>query len=100
MIDSYGNAEAQRIFEDEKVKKLPAKLLKRALLLMDIMDNIDSLSDLKIKAFPPDIRLHSLKGSMKGRYAIDISKADGWRITFEFSDNKFVRMAVENYHKG
>ena len=69
-------------------------------ILMDIMDNIDSLSDLKIKAFPPDIRLHSLKGSMKGRYAIDISKADGWRITFEFSDNKFVRMAVENYHKG
>ncbi len=100
MIESYGNAEAQRIFEDGKAKKLPNKFLKRAILLLDIMDNVDSLKDLKIKTFPPDIRLHPLKGNMKGRYAIDISKTDGWRITFEFSDNKFVRIAVENYHKG
>ena len=67
---------------------------------MDIMDNVDSLSDLKIKSFPPDIRLHALKGDKKGRWAIDISKVDGWRITFKFSDNKFVLVMVENYHKG
>lgn len=100
MIESYGNAEAQRIFEDGKAKKLPKQLLKRALLLLDIMDNVDSLNDLKIKSFPPDIRLHTLKGNLKGRYAIDINKTDGWRITFEFIDNKFVRVVVENYHKG
>ncbi|MBT4792211.1 MAG: type II toxin-antitoxin system RelE/ParE family toxin [Halobacteriovoraceae bacterium] len=100
MIESYGNAEAQRIFEDGKTKKLPKELLKRALQLLDIMENIESLNDLKIKAFPPDIRLHSLKGEHKGRYAIDINKVAGWRITFEFNDGKFIRVVVENYHKG
>lgn len=99
MIESYGNAEAQRVFEDGKAKKLPSKLYRRAVLLLDIMDNTDSLDDLKTSAFPPDIRLHRLKGEMKGRYAIDINKLDGWRITFEFTDNKFVRVAIENYHR-
>ena len=100
MIESYGNAEAQRIFEDGKVKKLPKPLLKRAIQLLDIMENVDSLNDLKTKGFPPEIRLHSLKGEYKGRYAIDINKIDGWRITFEFHDNKFHRVIIENYHKG
>lgn len=98
MIDSYGNAEAQRIFEEGKAKKLPSRLLKRAILLLDIMDNVETLEDLKIKAFPPDIRLHALKGSMKGCYAIDINKLDGWRITFEFKDKVFARVMVDNYH--
>ena len=100
MIESYGNAEAQKIFEDGIAKKLPQKLLKRAIHLLDIMDNVESLGDLKTQAFPPDIRLHRLKGDMKGRFAIDINKTDGWRITFEFNENNFHRVVVENYHKG
>ena len=100
MIESYGNAEAQKVFEDGKAKKLPSHLLKRAIHLLDIMDNVEKLEDLKIKSFPPNIRLHPLKGEMKGRYAIDINKTDGWRITFEFNDNKFEKVVIENYHKG
>jgi plasmid maintenance system killer protein len=100
VIESYGNAEAQRVFEDGKAKKLPVELLKRAIQLLDIMDNVDSLKDLRSKAFPRDVRLHPLKGEMKGRNAIDIHKIAGWRITFEFDDNKFKRVVIENYHKG
>ena len=100
MIESYGNAEAQRVFEDGKSKKLPAALLKRAIQLLDIMDNIESLNDLKIKSFPPDIRLHKLKGEFKSRFAIDINKIKGWRITFIFEDNVFKSVKVENYHRG
>jgi plasmid maintenance system killer protein len=72
----------------------------RLTLLLDIMDNVESLEDLQVEAFPPDLRLHGLKGEKKGRYAIDIHKTQEWRITFEFSDNKFHRVVVENYHKG
>lgn len=100
MIESYGNSEAQKVFEEGKAKKLPKSLLKRAIYLLDIMDNVESLKDLKVKAFPPDIRLHLLKGASKGRYAIDIDKKSGWRITFEYEDNKFHRVIIEDYHKG
>lgn len=98
MIQSYSNAEAQKIFEDAKCKKLPKSLLKRTLFLLDIMDNVEKLQDLKIESFPPDIRLHKLRGVMKGKYAIDIHKISGWRITFEFKNGHFWNVAVENYH--
>lgn len=100
MIESYGNAEAKKIFEDGESKKLPKDLLRRAILLLDIMDNVESLSDLKTKGFPPDIRLHKLKGEFQGRFAIDINKLRGWRITFRFESNYFSSVKVENYHKG
>lgn len=98
VIESYGNTEAKIIFEDGKCKKLPNELLVRTILLMDIMDNVESLEDLKVKGFPPDIRLHKLKGEFKDRYAIDIHKIKGWRITFKFEDNIFKSVRVENYH--
>lgn len=96
VIESYGNTEAKRIFEDGERKKLPKDLLKRAILLLDIMDNVESLEDLKIKGFPPDLRLHKLKGEFQGRFAIDINKVKGWRITFIFEDNVFKTVKVEN----
>ncbi len=100
VIVSYGNAEAKRIFEEGECKKLPQDLLKRAILLLDIMDNVESLEDLKIKGFPPDLRLQKLKGEFQGRFAIDINKVKGWRVTFVFSDNVFKSVKVENYHRG
>tara|TARA_B100001971_G_scaffold111365_1_gene102388 strand:- start:12801 stop:13211 length:411 start_codon:yes stop_codon:yes gene_type:complete len=100
VIESYGNAEAKRIFEDGERKKLPKDLLKRAILILDIMNNVESLEDLKIKGFPSDLRLHKLKGEFQGRFAIDINKVKGWRFTFVFEDNVFKSEKVENYHRG
>lgn len=100
MIESYGNAEAKKIFEEGISKKLPNDLLRRAIFLLDIMDNVESLNDLKVKDFPPDIRLHKLTGSSNGRYAIDINKLSGWRITFKYEQMIFKLVKVENYHKG
>ena len=98
MVESYGNSEAQKIFEEGKPKKMPSHLLKRTTHLLDIMDNVESLSDLKIKGFPPNIRLHKLRGEFKHKWAIDIDKVSGWRITFEFKENAFHLVCVENYH--
>ena len=100
MIISYENSEARKIFEDGKSKKLPSHLLRRTIMLLDIMDNIESLEELRNKSFPPDVRLHVLKGNLKGRYAIDINKIEGWRITFKFKNKEFACVAVENYHRG
>lgn len=100
MVESYGNAEAKKIFEEGVSKKLPKELLRRTIFLLDIIDNVETLNDLKIKGFPPDIRLHKLKGDNKDRYAIDINKISGWRITFKYEDKLFKFVKVENYHKG
>lgn len=98
MIESFGNAEAKSVFERGSRKKLPAKYLQRAIDLLDVMDSVESLDDLKVKGHPPSLRLHKLTGRKKGLYAIDINKTSGWRITFNFKDGAFHEVSIEDYH--
>ena len=62
------------------------------------MEAVESLDDLRIEAFPPDIRLHKLKGDMQGFWAIDINKLKGFRIVFMFENNKFEYVKITDYH--
>ena len=89
---------AEDIWENGKSNKIPQQFCLRAKALLQIMYATDSLDDLKSKAHPPDIRLHSLKGDRKGEMAVDIDKISGWRITFTFKDGGFHDVGVENYH--
>jgi plasmid maintenance system killer protein len=98
MIQEFGNRIAFDLFHEGKTKKLPRALWERAIHLLDIMDAVDGLEDLKAKGFPPSLRLHPLKGKRKGEFAIDIHKTSGWRITFCFIDNYFINVKIEDYH--
>ena len=99
LIEDFGNKLAADLFHDGKTKRLPRELWPRAVFLMDIMEAVDSLEELKSKGFPPSVRLHPLKGERKGEYAIDINKVKGWRIIFKFKNNMFIDVKVEDYHK-
>jgi proteic killer suppression protein len=44
----------------------------------------------------PGLRLHSLKGKAKGRFAVSVS--GNWRITFSFSEKDAVDVDYEDYH--
>ena len=54
-----------------------------------------------IKIFPllrntQHIKLHPLKGKLKGRWSIWVS--GNWRITFEFKDGNAYILDYEDYH--
>ncbi len=98
MIKNFGNKTAADLFHKGQSKSLPQKHWQRAVDLLDIMEAVDSLNDLKTKGFPPNLRMHKLKGGRRNEYTIDIHKTDGWRITFEFIENEFVHVKVEDYH--
>jgi len=98
LIRNFGNKAATDLFHKGQSKSLPPKFWQRAVDLLDIMEAVDSLDDLKMRDFPPSLRLHKLKGSRSGEYAIDIHKTGGWRVTFKFIENEFVEVKVENYH--
>ena len=98
MIRDFGNKIAADLFQKGKSKGLPRDLWKRAVYLLDIMEAVDSLEVLKSRGFPPNLRLHPLKGSRKGEFAIDINKVSGWRITFRFEGKEFFDVKVEDYH--
>ncbi len=44
----------------------------------------------------PGLRLHSLKGKLKGRWSVTIS--GNWRVTFAFSGKDAVDVDYEDYH--
>lgn len=59
------------------------------------------LGRLQAAVFPqdmdlPGLRLHPLKGTAKGRFAVSVS--GNWRITFAFSDKDAVDVDYEDYH--
>lgn len=98
MIKSFGNKIAFEMFHKGRSKTLPRPFWQRAIDLLDVMEAVDNLQDLKDKSFPPSIRLHLLKGARKGEWAIDIQKTSGWRITFLLDVNQFVEVKIEDYH--
>jgi toxin HigB-1 len=44
----------------------------------------------------PGLRLHQLKGRLKGRWSVTIS--GNWRVTFAFSGKDAVQVDYEDYH--
>ena len=98
MIHSLGNKVAREIWESNKSKELPRELWLRAKGLLTIMYNTDTMEDLKIRGQPPNIRLHKLKGDMKGYWSVTIDLP--WCIVFQFKDGDFKDVKIVNYHKG
>ena len=78
--------------------RFPRALWRRAIDLLDVMESVDSLEDLKDKCFPSSIRLHLLTGSRRSEWAIDIHKTQGWRVAFRWEANQFVDVKIEDYH--
>lgn len=104
MIESFSRGKkgkvAKDIWTDDFSRAFPRQFHLRAKFLLQVMYTTKSLDDLKYQGEPPALRLHKLKGDRKGELAIDIDKVSGWRITFEYIDNKFVNVGIEDYHKG
>lgn len=98
MFKNLGNKRAADLFHKGTSKSISHRLIVRTVFLLDIMEAVDSLEILKSKGFPPSLRLHKLKGSLKNEFTIDINKLEGWRITFKFDSSEFVDVKVESYH--
>lgn len=98
MIKYFGNKTAADLYHISECKGLPRQHWKRAIYLLEVMEAVESLGELKSKGFPPSIRLHPLIGNRKVEWAIDIHKTSGWRITFRFEENEFTQVKIEDYH--
>ena len=69
MIISFGSKETQKIWQGERVKKLPLEIQKTGRRKLRMLNNSQDLNDLKI---PPSNKLEKLKGALKEYYSIRI----------------------------
>ncbi|MFN0017543.1 MAG: type II toxin-antitoxin system RelE/ParE family toxin [Pirellulaceae bacterium] len=93
MIRSFSDANAQRLFLRERVKKLDRQLQRAGLRKLTLLDAAESLDDLR--AIPGN-RLEKLVGDRAGQYSIRIN--DQWRICFCWADGDAQDVEIADYH--
>ena len=92
MIKSFRHKGLNRFYRDGETKFLPTEQLekiKRILSYLEAANRPDSMN-------MPGFRLHPLKGSHKGFYAVTV--AANWRIIFRFEDGNAVDVDYLDYH--
>ncbi len=70
MIKSFRDREAERIFNEQRSRKLPSTIQRTALRKLVQLDNAVTVNDLRV---PPGNRLEALKGGRKGQHSIRIT---------------------------
>ncbi len=93
MIRSFGDEETEKIYRQEKSKKLPPEIQKRALVKLLLMDAATTEDDLKV---PPSNHFEHLKGKQKGLSSIRINNQ--WRIQFKIKNDELYEVSIVDYH--
>ncbi len=94
MIISFGSKETDKIWNGERVKKIPIEIQKIGRRKLRMLNNSQNLMDLKI---PPSNRLEKLTGKLNKYHSIRIN--DQWRIIFIWKNNNSHQVAILDYHK-
>jgi proteic killer suppression protein len=93
MIVSFGNSETEKIWNGERVKKLPNEIQNMGRRKLRMLNNSSVLADVRI---PPSNRLEKLSGKFKDFYSIRIN--DQWRIIFKWNTGNASAVEIIDYH--
>jgi proteic killer suppression protein len=92
VIEGFRHKGLQRLYEEDDRRKLPADTIDRVRRILAVLDaamTIDALNQ-------PTLRLHMLKGDLKGFWAVTVRA--NWRIIFRFEDGKVFDVDFIDYH--
>jgi proteic killer suppression protein len=93
MIVSFGDREAEKIWNGLKSRRLPGNIQVTALRKLRMLNVANRLEDLKV---PPGNRLEALRGDRAGQWSIRIN--DQWRICFRWSEGGAENVEIVDYH--
>ena len=93
MIESFSDADTEKVFQRLPVKRFSADLQRSALRKLLILDASETLQDLRI---PPANRLEKLRGDRRGQYSIRVNEQ--WRICFRWMGNNAHDVDLVDYH--
>jgi len=93
MIEEFADAETERVFATGKSRRLPADILKRAMMRLTQLDSATVVDDLRQ---PPSNRLEALTGRRRGQWSVRIN--DQWRLCFRFEQGNAFDVEIVDYH--
>ena len=93
MIQSFKDAEAEKIFRRERSRRLPPDIQQVALRKLRMLNRARTLQDLRV---PPANRLERLSGDRAGQHSIRIN--DQWRVCFRWTHAGPADVEIVDYH--
>lgn len=93
MIVSFGDKEAEKIWQGQRSRKLPNQIQEIARRKLRMINSAIDLNDLKI---PPANRLEKLSGDLRAFFSIRIN--DQWRVIFKWSAGNASDVEIVDYH--
>ena len=93
MINSFADAEAEKVFHRQFSKKLPADIQSVALRKLRMLNNANAVNDL---CSPPANRLEKLSGNREGQHSIRIN--DQYRLCFVWDNGNARDVTIVDYH--
>ncbi len=93
MIRSFRDADTEKVFNRQFVRKFPHDIQQRAFMRLNAIDAAVRLEDLQL---PPSNKLEALKGDRKGQYSIRIN--DQWRVCFVWRNGHAEHVEIVDYH--
>ena len=93
MILSFGSKDTEKIWNGERVKRIPLEIQQIGRRKLRMLNNSQNITDLKV---PPSNRLEKLFGKLKDFHSIRIN--DQWRIIFKWENNHASDVEIIDYH--
>jgi proteic killer suppression protein len=94
VIKAIKDGETEKVYARLRSRKLPPGIQQVAYRKLRMLNNAQSLVDLRT---PPGNRLERLVGRRAGQHSIRIN--DQWRICFEWRDGDAYEVEIVDYHK-
>lgn len=93
MIISFGSKDTEKIWEGERIKRIPTEIQQVGRRKLRMLNNSQNINDLRV---PPSNRLEKLSGNLNEFYSIRIN--DQWRIIFIWENNHAYKVEITDYH--
>jgi proteic killer suppression protein len=93
VIQSFADADTERVWRRERVRRFGSDLQRMANRKLVIIDAAENLNDLRV---PPGNRLERLRGNRAGQYSVRIN--DQWRICFRWTTAGAADVEITDYH--
>jgi len=93
MIISFGSKDTEKIWEGERIKRIPIEIQQIGRRKLRMLNNSQNILDLRI---PPSNRLEKLSGKLSDFYSLRIN--DQWRIVFKWENNHALEVEIIDYH--
>lgn len=92
MIRSFKHRGLKALFDGRTVKRVAPDHVQKLRDILAVLDRSRTAQDMDL----PGFRLHALRGTLQGHYAVSVSGS--WRVTFRFENGHAVDVDYVDYH--